>query len=112
MIGVIFAGSKNNIRNVNTMKYFNVKDEFGMYLGGGLRSTGANSGQEFWEDYLSPLLDPHEMIEIDFRGIVTFSVSFLRESFKNVDLSRVKIIFDDEFDYLHSMVLNLKQKGE
>jgi hypothetical protein len=60
---------------------FSIAKEFTKFPGGRKRDHGKKSGEEFREDYLLPLFEKCDKLEIDLTGAVGYGASFLDESF-------------------------------
>lgn len=80
-----------------------VKEDFAPYLGSGKKETGSASGEEFRELILSLLKNSNKIL-IDFRGIITFSGSFLREAFSGLERNKFEFIFEDGFEYIEDQI--------
>lgn len=55
--------------------------EFSRFPGGRLRKHGPKSGEEFREEFLFPMLDKYDVIELELSNATTYGSSFLDESF-------------------------------
>ncbi|AMR66736.1 STAS-like domain-containing protein [Aquipseudomonas alcaligenes] len=58
-----------------------VTERFSEYPAGRYRADGNFSGEVFREDLLIPLLQQHDVVEIDLDGAMGYGSSFLEEAF-------------------------------
>ncbi|MFC7047976.1 STAS-like domain-containing protein [Emcibacter nanhaiensis] len=65
----------------NNTKLISIKNDFSIAPGGRLRSDGPDSGEEFREDLLEPLVQEYEKLKIDLDGVEGYGSSFLEEAF-------------------------------
>lgn len=68
--------------------------DFSTTPGGRFREHGKYSGEEFLEDVLLPILDKHEVVEVELGDCVGITNSFMEEVFggvirRGIDPSRV-----------------------
>lgn len=58
-----------------------IAKEFSEYPAGRFRNDGPFSGEVFREDYLTPLLNKYDQVEVNFDGAMGYGSSFLEEAF-------------------------------
>jgi len=77
------------------MRVISVAETIGFYPGGRLRTDSSHSGQEFREDYLEPVFQTDEVVEVDLDRVLGYASCFLDEAFgglvrKGIPADRVR----------------------
>lgn len=89
-------------------KIINIAKDFSKYPGCRYKKDGANSGEEFRDEYLWPILEKSikngEKVEINLDGVAGYSSSFLDEAFAGL-VRQGRISKKEFFNYI-SFVCN------